>query len=199
MFFGVGVMLLERDIKRFLAYSTVSQMGYVLLGIATLNPMGAVYYAFAHMLFKGGLFLAAGVLVDKFKTRKLEKLSYRGGDPILMVSILTLSLAIGGIWPFVGSPAKAALLKGLPYGKELFYVAGLGTLISFTKLNYYLMRGKRRRYGFTVLPSLIMALAALFAGGISLGGGSPKAMDACLLLGGEWCYSFCLKRAVFLE
>ncbi|AMQ18052.1 cation:proton antiporter [Thermococcus peptonophilus] len=181
MFFGVGVMLLERDIKRFLAYSTVSQMGYVLLGIATLNPMGAVYYAFAHMLFKGGLFLAAGVLVDKFKTRKLEKLSYRG-DPILMVSILTLSLAIGGIWPFVGSPAKAALLKGLPYGKELFYVAGLGTLISFTKLNYYLMRGKRRRYGFTVLPSLIMALAALFAG-ISLGG-SPKAMDACLLLGG---------------
>ncbi|WP_167909264.1 monovalent cation/H+ antiporter subunit D family protein [Thermococcus sp. Bubb.Bath] len=181
MFFGVGAMLLERDIKRFLAYSTVSQMGYVLLGIATLNPLGALYYAFAHMLFKGGLFLSAGAMVDKAKTRELERLSYRG-DPILMTSVLMLSLAISGIWPFVGSPAKAALLKGLPYGKELFYLAGLGTLASFTKLNYYLMKGEGKGYGFTVLPSLIMALATLLAG-IWLGS-SPKAVDAYLLLGG---------------
>lgn len=181
MLFGVALALMQKDIKRLLAYHTVSQMGYVLLGIATLNPLGAVYYAFAHMLFKGGLFLSAGAMVDKAGTRELDKLSYRG-DPLLMTSVLMLSLAIGGIWPFVGSPAKAALLKGLPYGRELFYAAGLGTLTSFTKLNYYLMKGKGGQHGFTVLPSFMMALTAFFAG-ISLGG-SPKAMDAYLLLGG---------------
>ncbi len=144
MLFGVVLAIMQKDIKRLLAYHTVSQMGYVLLGIATLNPLGAVYYAFAHMLFKGGLFLSAGgAMVDKAGTRELDKLSYRGATPLLMTSVLMLSLAIGGIWPFVGSPAKAALLKGLPYGRELFYAAGLGTLTSFTKLNYYLMKGGR--------------------------------------------------------
>ncbi|MBP1912266.1 multicomponent Na+:H+ antiporter subunit D [Thermococcus stetteri] len=181
MLFGVAMALLQKDIKRLLAYHTVSQMGYVLLGIATPNPLGAIYYAFAHMLFKGGLFLSAGVLVDRAKTRELNELSYRG-DPLLMASTLMLSLAIGGIWPFVGSSAKAALLKALPYGRELFYLAGLGTLASFTKLNYYLMKGEGNRYGFTVLPPLIMALATLLAG-IWLGS-SPKAVDAYLLLGG---------------
>nr|WP_048149285.1 proton-conducting transporter membrane subunit [Palaeococcus ferrophilus] len=194
MFFGVVMMLLERDIKRFLAYSTVSQMGYVLLGIATLNPQGVVYYAFAHMLFKGGLFLSAGAMVDKARTRELEKLSYRG-DPLLMTSVLMLSLAIGGIWPFVGSPAKAALLKALPHGRELFYLAGLGTLASFTKLNYHLMRGGGERSGALALPSSMMALAALLAG-VSLGG-SPKVMDAYLLAGGVLLFLLLKTSGVF--
>lgn len=195
MFFGVGAMLVEGDVKRFLAYSTVSQMGYVLLGIATLNPLGAIYYAFAHMLFKGGLFLSAGAMVDKAKARELDKLSYRG-DILLMVSTIMLSLAIGGIWPFVGSPAKAALLKGLPYGRELFYLAGMGTLASFTKLNYYLMKGRGEESGTLALPSVMMALAALLAG-FSLGG-SPKAMDVYLLLGGAVLFLL-LKASGLLE
>ncbi|ASJ02378.1 cation:proton antiporter [Thermococcus profundus] len=195
MLFGVAMALLQKDVKRLLAYHTVSQMGYVLLGIGTLNPLGAVYYAFAHMLFKGGLFLSAGAMVDKAKSRKLEKLSYRG-DPLLMLSTLMLSLAIGGIWPFVGSPAKAVLLKGLPYGKELFYLAGLGTLASFTKLNYYLMHGEGGRSGALVLPSFMMALAALLAG-ISLGA-VPKAIDAYLLLGGVLLFTL-LKASGLLE
>ncbi|WP_281176008.1 proton-conducting transporter transmembrane domain-containing protein [Thermococcus celericrescens] len=62
MFFGVSMMLVEQDAKRFLAYSTVSQMGYVLLGVGSLNFVGAAYYAMAHSIFKGGLFLAVGSL-----------------------------------------------------------------------------------------------------------------------------------------
>ncbi len=55
IFFGVVMMLLQAEAKRFLAYSTVSQMGYVLLGIGTLNfTGGAAYYALAHSLAKGG-------------------------------------------------------------------------------------------------------------------------------------------------
>lgn len=195
MLFGVALALLQKDIKRLLAYHTVSQMGYVLLGIATLNPLGAIYYSFAHMLFKGGLFLSAGAMVDRSRTRKLEKLSYRG-NTVLMASTLMLSLAIGGIWPFVGSPAKAVLIEGLPYGRELFYIAGLGTLASFTKLNYHLMKGRIEKSGKLALPSFMMALAALLAG-FSLGG-SPKAVDAYLLLGGVVLFLL-LKASGLLE
>lgn len=138
MFFGVVMMLLQKDVKRFLAYSTVSQMGYVLLGMATSNPLGAVYYAFAHSLFKGGLFLSTGTIITAQKTKDMERLSYRG-DRAMMFSILMLSLAIGGILPFIGAFSKKEILAGLSgWGVYLFYAAGVGTLLSFTKLNYYL-------------------------------------------------------------
>lgn len=181
MLFGVGMALLQKDIKRLLAYHTVSQMGYVLLGIATGNLMGSVYYAFGHTLFKGGLFLSAGAMVDREGTRNLERLSYKG-DALLMLSTIMLSLAIGGVWPFVGSVGKASLLRGLTAGKGLFYIASLGTLASFTKLNYYLLHGEGDSYSHRSLPAFLMALASLIAG-LYLGA-VPKITDAFMLAGG---------------
>ncbi|AHF80748.1 proton-conducting transporter transmembrane domain-containing protein [Thermococcus paralvinellae] len=140
MLIGVIFAILQKNAKRLLAYHTVSQMGYVLLGISTLNPIGTIYYAFAHTLFKGGLFLSVGTLINSQKTKDLERLTYRH-DKILMISIIMLSLAIGGISPFVGAFGKKLLLSNLS-GVQLylFYIAGIGTLVSFTKLNYYLMK-----------------------------------------------------------
>ncbi|NJE13133.1 proton-conducting transporter membrane subunit [Thermococcus sp. LS2] len=143
MLIGVILALLQKNAKRLLAYHTVSQMGYVLLGVATLNPLGVIYYAFAHTLFKGGLFLSVGTLINAQKTKNLEKLTYRY-DKILMASIIMLSLAIGGISPFVGAFGKKLLLSNLSgIQRHLFYTAGIGTLVSFTKLNYYLMKPKK--------------------------------------------------------
>lgn len=143
MFFGIALMIVENNIKKFLAYSTVSQMGYVLLGIATSNPAGAVYYAFAHSLFKGGLFLSVGTLMDAQKTKNLEGLTYRH-DKILMMSIVMLSLAIGGISPFVGALGKRLLLSNLSGVQAyLFKMAGIGTLVSFIRMNYYLMKPEK--------------------------------------------------------
>ncbi|WP_010477323.1 proton-conducting transporter transmembrane domain-containing protein [Thermococcus zilligii] len=194
MLFGVGMALLQKDIKRLLAYHTVSQMGYVLLGIATSNPLGSVYYAFGHALFKGGLFLSAGAMVDRQGTRDLEKLSYRG-DAFLMLSTIMLSLAIGGVWPFIGSVGKASLLKELTMGRELFYLAGLGTLASFTKLNYHLLHGKGPNFSFRSLPAFLMALTSLIAG-VALGA-TAKAVDACMLAGGVALFAL-LKKAGLL-
>jgi len=143
MMIGVIFAILQKNAKRLLAYHTVSQMGYVLLGIATSNPLGAIYYAFAHTLFKGGLFLSVGTLINAQKTKDLERLTYRH-DKILIMSIVMLSLAIGGISPFVGAFGKKLLLSNLSgIQLYLFYIAGIGTLVSFTKLNYYLMKPEK--------------------------------------------------------
>ncbi|ASJ10567.1 cation:proton antiporter [Thermococcus sp. P6] len=143
IFFGVFMALLQKNSERFLAYSTVSQMGYVLLGIALSNPLAAAYYAMAHSLFKGGLFLGVGTIAEHYNTRDLSKLSYRDSKP-LMVAIILLSFAIGGISPFIGAFGKSMLLEGLKgTEKYLLYFGTIGTITAFIKLNYYLSRKGR--------------------------------------------------------
>ncbi|NJE25535.1 monovalent cation/H+ antiporter subunit D family protein [Thermococcus sp. MV5] len=166
MFFGIILALLQKNSERLLAYHTVSQMGYVLLGIAMLNPLAAAYYAMAHSLFKGGLFLSVGTIAEHYNTRDLEKLSYRDSR-FLMVSVILLSLAIGGISPFIGAFGKIMLLEGLKdIQRYLFYGGTIGTLASFIKLNYYLSkRGKRIHIPIKKeMLSLLLGLISLIFG-----------------------------------
>ena len=144
MIFGVLIALMQNNVKRLLAYHTVSQLGYVLLGFATLNIQGAIYHAFAHALFKSGLFLGVGTLIEAQGTKNLKKLSYNK-NWALFIGILFLSLAIGGVYPFIGSYSKSMLLSSINgYWLHLFYFVNIGTLVSFTKLNYYLFKGNRK-------------------------------------------------------
>lgn len=105
------------------------------------NLLGVVYYVFVYMFFKGGFFFFVGVMVDKVGMREFDKFFYRG-DFFLMILVFMFSFVIGGIWFFVGFLVKVVFFKGLFYGRELFYVVGLGILILFIKFNYYLMKGK---------------------------------------------------------
>ena len=169
IFFGIIMALLQRDAKRLLAYHTVSQMGYVLLGIVTFNFIGAAYYALDHSLFKGGLFLSVGSLGTR--SRKLGEFGYKNA-PLMTFSVLMLSLAIGGISPFIGSYAKGLISSGLPgVWRWAVPLGTIGTLVSFTKLNYYLSRGETGvlRPSWK-LSSLVLALTTLGAG-IYLGAG----------------------------
>ncbi len=183
IFFGIGRMLIANDAKRFLAYSTVSQMGYVLLGIASLNFVGAAYYAMAHSIFKGGLFLAVGSISTK--SRKLGEFGYRNA-PVIAVSILMLSLAIGGVSPFIGAYAKGLISSELGgWWKLAVYLGTIGTLTSFTKLNYHLMRRlSPSSKGAWKLSSFGLALAALLAGVLLGAGINPKdALGIAIALG----------------
>ncbi|WP_148883436.1 proton-conducting transporter transmembrane domain-containing protein [Thermococcus aciditolerans] len=163
IFFGIAGALFQQNAKRFLAYSTVSQMGYVLLGVGSLNFLGAAYYAMAHSIFKGGLFLAVGSLGRE--SRKLGEFGYRNA-PVMAVSVLTLSLAIGGIGPFVGAYGKELLYESLSGPWKLAVPLGsIGTLTSFAKLNHHLRRGEAPGMPAAwKLSSLGLALAALLTG-----------------------------------
>ena len=163
MIFGMISAIFQRDAKKLLAYSTISQLGYVLLGFATLNIQGAIYHAFAHAITKTGLFLGVGTLVHSQKTRDLKKLTY-GGNYILLFSILMLSISISGIYPFIGSYSKNIILSGIEgYWVHLFYFVNVGTIIYYAKLNYFLLKGKRKssiKYRFSIMV-LISSLLVL--------------------------------------
>ncbi len=65
MIVGMIMALFQEDLKRMLAYSTISQMGYIMIGLGlatSLGVYGALFHITNHMLFKGGLFLISGAL-----------------------------------------------------------------------------------------------------------------------------------------
>jgi len=113
---GAGAALVEKDIKRIVAYSTVSQVGYILLGFALLTRVGIVaglLYFIVHAIAKASLFLGAGVVERKYGTRDITKL---GGliktSPIFAIGFLFSSLSIAGFPPFGGFYAKLMVIMG---------------------------------------------------------------------------------------
>ncbi|MDD5529238.1 MAG: proton-conducting transporter membrane subunit [bacterium] len=112
-----GAALVSSDMKKIIAYSTISQIAYILFGFALLNEFStnaALLYAFAHALGKGGLFLGAGVVEKYFNTRDIRKL---GGfikvSPITGIGFLFCAASIAGIPPFGGFWAKLMIIMGL--------------------------------------------------------------------------------------
>jgi len=114
---GAGAALVEKDIKRIIAYSTVSQVGYILLGFALLTKVGiiaALLYFIVHAIAKASLFLGAGVVERRYKTRDITKL---GGlmktSPVFGVAFLFSALSIAGFPPFGGFYAKLMVIMGV--------------------------------------------------------------------------------------
>lgn len=114
---GAGAALVEKDIKRIIAYSTVSQVGYILLGFALLTKVGivaALLYFIVHAIAKASLFLGAGIVERKYKTRDITKL---GGlmktSPVFGIAFLFSTLSIAGFPPFGGFYAKLMVIMGV--------------------------------------------------------------------------------------
>lgn len=168
IFFGIIMAILQKNVKKILAYSTISQLGFILLAIATLNAAAAVHYAFAHALFKSGLFLGTGILITRYGTKNIDRLSYKN-DKILMLSIIILTLAIGGVSPFIGAFGKSGILSELS-GIEvyLFYAGSIGTLTYFINLNYNLFSLKNivspQKYTVEKVVTFIISLLTIAFG-----------------------------------
>ncbi|MCH2101543.1 MAG: NADH-quinone oxidoreductase subunit L [Planctomycetes bacterium] len=101
-FFAATIALTQDDLKKVLAYSTISQLGYMISAIGLGSPDGALFHVFTHGLFKAGLFLGAGAVIyacnHKQDLRKLGGL--RGRMPVTYVSMLLCTAAISGV-PFL--------------------------------------------------------------------------------------------------
>jgi len=112
---GALLALAQDDLKRLLAWDTVSQMGILLIGFATASPdgvAGATYHLINHALFKALLFLCAGMVVHSTGETKLSRM---GGlarhRPFVTVAFLVGSLAIAGVPPMNGY-ASLGLIHG---------------------------------------------------------------------------------------
>jgi len=113
---GSAVALTQFDIKRRLAYSSISQLGYVLLGLSILNfnsITGATFHIFSHAFMKSALFLAAGSIIWKTGKRNIADMKGIGRlMPLTLGSFSLAALAMIGIPPLNGFLSKWTLALG---------------------------------------------------------------------------------------
>ncbi len=200
-FFAATMALAQYDIKRVLAYSTISQLGYMFLGLGVgafllsegKGPGGysaALYHLTNHAFFKALLFLSAGSVIHAVHTNDMRQM---GGlrKPLRVTSTVMLfgALALAGIVPFSGFWSKDEILS-LTFesgaGNSLFYLLyALGLLTAFMtafytfRLWFMTFRGEYRGHEHPhesprvmTVPLMILAGFALISGMMFLGNGS---------------------------
>src|SRR5579863_6447116 len=134
--FAATIGLVQTDIKRVLAYSTVSQLGYMFLGCGVAAYSAAIFHLMTHAFFKALLFLAAGSVIhamhDEQDLRKMGGL--RKHLPITFWTMTAAVFAIAGFWPLAGFFSKDALLYAAfqqgYFGKTLWFVGLLTALLT---------------------------------------------------------------------
>ena len=138
-FIAASAALASADLKTLLAYSTISQLGYVFLGLSIsleLGVAGAIIYIVAHSLAKSGLFLAAGVIEHQTGETEIDKL---GGliknFPVTGMSFLLCGLSLAGFPPLIGFFGKLYIIMGA-IGAGLYWIAGIAIVIAVMTLMY---------------------------------------------------------------
>jgi multicomponent Na+:H+ antiporter subunit D len=152
MFIGGMIALGQDDLKRLLAYSSISQMGYITLGlgmggifiaqdkpaIATLALIGGIFHLVNHATYKSLLFLFSGGVERIFGTRDLSEI---GGitkvNPISGATGTIGTLSISGVPPFNGFWSKLVIVIAAIWG-GLYPIAGIVLFTSAITLAYYL-------------------------------------------------------------
>jgi NADH-quinone oxidoreductase subunit L len=134
--FAATIALVQNDIKRVLAYSTISQLGYMFLGCGVAAYSAAIFHLMTHAFFKALLFLAAGSVIHAIGGEQdLRKMGgLRKKLPVTFAVTTVGVLAIAGIFPFAGFFSKdailyAAYLQGTN-GKILWFVGLLTALLT---------------------------------------------------------------------
>jgi len=188
MFVGVTMALVQKDIKRLMAYHAISQTGYMLLGVgvglAVLDTAqfaeygrtamtGGIFHIFNHALYKGLLFLTAGAIIYRTGTKDLNKMGGLGRDMKLTALFFIIgALAIAGIPPMNGFASKLLIYESVfkfnPIVGAIAMLVSLLTLASFVKVFYSVFMGPRRSEfkGGEVPATMLIGMAIL--GGVIL-------------------------------
>src|SRR6056297_4056508 len=148
MVIGVLLAIGQWDLKRLLAYHSISQMGYVVIGVgmgmmiltkggekgvAALAIAGGLFHLMNHAVFKGLLFLNAGAIEYLLGTRNLKKMGGLGKNtPITSASSFSASMAISGIPPFNGFFSKLLIIIAAVKG-HFYVLAFLAVLVSIIR------------------------------------------------------------------
>jgi len=153
--FGATFALFQNDMRRLLSYHIQSQVGYMIAGVGigtALSQAGAFAHVFNHILYKGLLFMTAGVVVYRTGEENLKKLGGLAREmPITAAAFTVAALSIAGFPGFNGFVSKGIVIDGahytfgegpLPIGEFhtlewLLILGGIGTFMSFIKFGYY--------------------------------------------------------------
>ncbi len=153
MVIGVFLAIGQWDLKRLLAYHSISQIGYVVLGIGLGTPLGIVgglFHLFNHSIFKSLLFLNSGAVEYATGTRDLKKMGGLAEKmPVTSATTLTASMSIAGIPPLNGFWSKLIIIIACVKAGQYWYgfwavLASILTLASFMKVMKYAFWGSLR-------------------------------------------------------
>jgi multicomponent Na+:H+ antiporter subunit D len=150
MLCGALLAIGQRDIKRLLAYSSVSQIGFIIFSIGLGTPLGilgGLFHLLNHATFKSLLFLNSGAIVYSTGNRDLAKMGgLREKMPVTATTSLIASLSISGIPPFSGFWSKLIIIMAaVQAGRTGFAV--FAVVVSIITLAYYLKLQKMAFYG----------------------------------------------------
>ena len=118
--------IVATDIKRVMAYSTISQLGYMMMGLGVSGMVAAIFHLFTHAFFKALLFLGAGSVnhaTGTFDMRKMGGLSKY--MPMTYATILIASISLVGIFPFAGFWSKDEILADAWDDKKWVFVIAM--------------------------------------------------------------------------
>jgi NADH-quinone oxidoreductase subunit L len=186
---AASIALVQNDIKKVLAYSTVSQLGLMFLALGLGAYEIAVFHVITHAFFKACLFLGSGSVIhglhgeqDMRKMGGLKK-----AMPITFITMLIASLAIAGIFPLAGFWSKdEILMTAFHHNKALWVVGSIASimtafymfrLIYLTFFNSFRGTEEQKHHlhespSLITLPLIILAILSFFGGIISLPGHS---------------------------
>jgi len=183
--FAAIIACTQTDIKRVLAYSTMSQIGYMMLALGVsgygghdgLGFMASNFHLFTHAMFKALLFLGAGAVIHAVHSNDMKDMGgLRKYLPITHITFLIACITIAGIPPFSGFFSKDEIMVAAWHHNKIlfsieFLVAGLTAFYMF-RLYYSIFWGKQTHYHHTpheapylmTIPLMILALGSIFAG-----------------------------------
>ncbi len=187
--FAAVIACTQFDIKRVLAFSTMSQIGYMMMALGVsgyaaegLGFTASMFHLFTHAFFKALLFLGAGAIIHSVHTNDIREMGgLRKYLPISHITFLIACLAISGIPPFAGFFSKdeilaAAQMHGMIYFGVGYLVAGLTAFYMF-RLYFMVFWNKNQPAESKVhespsvmtIPLIILALGSIFAGFVPFG------------------------------
>lgn len=141
---GACMAFAQDDLKRMLAYSSISQIGYIIMGLGIgtyLGFFGGLYHLVNHALLKVSLFLCVGLLVSQYGTSSIQKLRrIRNKNPFVTVCFFTAAFSVAGLPPLSGFWSKITIL--IAAGQAgLWWAVGIAIFTSLLTLAYMVRAG----------------------------------------------------------
>ena len=199
--FAASIGLVLTDIKRVLAYSTVSQLGYMMLALGTGGYVAAIFHLFTHAFFKALLFLGSGSVNHASGTFDMRKMGgLRKYMPLTYATFVVGSLSLAGVVPFAGFWSKDEILDAAWADDKLLFAVAMAVVFMtafysfraiFLTFHGDYRGGEPPEHGAAhdahdagphespwamVLPLLVLAVPATLAGFVNLPSHSTRAL-----------------------
>lgn len=151
MLMAATMAMVANDIKQVWAFSTISQLGYMLMGLGSGGYFAGIFHLATHAAFKALLFLCAGVLIHAYHTNDMVQIAQKGVGRMktTITCMIIAASALIGLWPFSGFFSKEAILSSLAaLNNPIWLIAGIGgvflTAYYTTRLIFILVIPKKK-------------------------------------------------------